>query len=174
MKLITYTVPVLILLLSFFYNTNPFIVKEEARRAYEYLNTVRLTPEQFYDSLHLDTGLSINKTALHWNDTLARVAEAKAVDMARRNYSGHIDPGGFGIDYYLELSGYANASCFESLLVGAADGQEAVRALILDKDRGHLLGIGKRSWPLVDVGVGFVKCDVGKERTYTCIIIAKH
>jgi hypothetical protein len=161
MKLITYAVPVLILLLSFFYNTNPFIVKEEAQKGYDYLHAT-LPPD---------------KSFLKWNDTLAKVAEAKALDMARRNYAGHTDPDGHGIDYYLQQSGYAlhfndlshtGDHFFESLSAGPANGTEAIKKLIADKDFsnwGHTGG---------DIGIGFVKCDVGKYRSYACIIIAKH
>jgi hypothetical protein len=161
MKLVTYAVPVLILLLSFFYNTNPFIVKEEAQQAYEYLHAT----------------LPANQSVLRWNDTLARVAEAKALDMARRNYAGHTDPDGYGINYYIQQSGYAlNSSWtehpgdhfFESLPVGSANGAEAIKKLIVDKD------FPKWNNTQADIGIGFVKCDVGKQRSYTCIIIAKH
>jgi hypothetical protein len=189
MKYVTYAVPVLILLLSFFYNTNPFILREEARQAFDYLNTVRLQPEQYADSLQLETGLPINRSALRWNDTLARVAEAKALDMARRHYQGAVDPNGYGINYYIQQSGYqleeawtANPTnnFFESLQVGSLSGPAAIQSLILDKDfpgfahRNHLLGIGQWNHTLADIGIGFVKCDVGKHASYTCIIIAKH
>lgn len=189
MKYVTYAVPVLILLLSFFYNTNPFIVKEEARQAFEYLNTVRLHPEDYSDSLQLQPGLRINRSPLRWNDTLAKVAEAKALDMARRHYQGAVDPNGYGINYHIKQSGYQlneawtvnpKDNYFESLQVGSLNGAEAIQTLIIDKDfpnfthRNHLLGIGQWNSSLADIGIGFVKCDVGKHPSYTCIIIAKH
>jgi hypothetical protein len=161
MKLVTYAVPVLILLLSFFYNTNPFIVKEEAQEAYEYLHATRPG----------------NKGLLRWSDTLARVAEAKALDMAKRNYTGHTDPDGYDINYYLLQSGYAlNTSpnqhpgdhVFESLSAGSANGSEAIQKLLLDKD------FPKWNNTQADIGIGFVKCDVGKHRSYVCILVAKH
>jgi hypothetical protein len=68
MKLLSYAVPVLILLLSFFYNTNPFIVKEEARQAYRYLDQARY----------------------RWNDSLMKEAENKALDMAHKQQNNSI------------------------------------------------------------------------------------
>lgn len=189
MKIISYLVPALILLLSFFYNNNPFVVKEEAQQAYEYLNNIRSNPERYYTPLHLNAGLPITKTALHWNDTLAQVAEAKAMDMARRNYFSHVNPDGYGINYFIQQSGYKlNAAWtknksdnyFESLSAGAATGKETIETLIKDANdpsyghRNHLLGIGKWDASLADIGIGFVKCDDGKYPSYACIIIARH
>lgn len=189
MKLISYMVPALVLLFSFFYNNNPFVVKDEAKQAYELLNTIRSNPEKYSNQLHLDAQLPVTKRALHWNDTLAGVAEAKAMDMARRNYCSHVNPEGYGINYLIQQSGYSlnpawikdkKENFFESISVGASTGKEAVDNLVLDTndasfgDRNHLLGIGNWDSSLVDVGIGFVKCDAGKHQSYACIIVAKH
>lgn len=189
MKVISYMVPAAILLLSFFYNNNPFIVKEEAKQAFQLLNTIRSNPEKYYKDLHLNAKLKVTKTPLRWNDTLAKVAEAKALDMAKRNYFDHINPDGFGINYFIDQSGYKlNAdwlknkkeNFFESLASGYDSGAEAIKSLIIDANdankghRDHLLGIGDWDASLVDIGIGFVKCDGGKYQSYTCIIIAKH
>jgi len=189
MKVISYMVPVVMLLLSFLYNNNPFIVKEEAQQAFELLNTIRSNPDKYYKELHLNANLKISKTPLRWNDTLARVAEAKALDMAKRNYFNHVSPEGIGINYLIYQSGYAlNAdwykdkkdNSFESLGAGHHSGTEAIKALIIDANapsnghRDHLLGIGEWDASLVDIGIGFVKCDAGEYPSYTCIIIAKH
>jgi hypothetical protein len=169
MKLITYAVPVLVLLLSFFYNTNPFIVKEEAHQAYDYLNTIRLHPEQFYDSLHIDSALHVQKCALLWNDKLAKAAEEKAIDMARNGYAADTVSMKLSDDNY-----------FESAVAGSAGGDEAIRSLIIDQNvptmanRNHLLGIGVSNSNFTDVGIGYVRCDAGKYRSYACIIVAKH
>jgi uncharacterized protein YkwD len=189
MKIISYLVPALVLLLSFFYNNNPFVVKEEAQQAYDYLNIIRNNPEKYYKALHLNGSLPITKTNLRWNDTLAKVAEAKAMDMARRNYFGHVNPDGYGINYFIQQSGYAlnvawtnnkKENYFESIAAGSTTGKEVIETLIKDEGdtsyghRNHLLGIGTWDASLKDIGVGFVKCDVGKYRSYACIIIAKH
>jgi uncharacterized protein YkwD len=189
MKVISYMVPVVMLLLSFLYNNNPFIVKEEAQTAYQLLNAIRNNPEKYYKELHLSSKLKITKTALHWNDTLARVAEAKALDMAKRNYFEHVSPEGIGINYLVQQSGYKlNAdwlkdkkeNFFESLGSGYDSGAEAIKSLIIDAEepskghRDHLLGIGEWDASLVDIGIGFVRNDGGASSSYTCIIIAKH
>ena len=182
-------VPAVMLLLSFIYNNNPFIVKEEAQQAFQLLNAVRTNPEKYFKDLHLNAKLRISKTALHWNDTLAKVAEAKALDMAKRNYFDHVNPDGLGINYFIDQSGYKlNAdwlkdkkeNFFESLASGHESGTASVKSLIIDATdaskghRDHLLGIGEWDSSLVDIGIGFVKCDGGKYQSYTCIIIAKH
>ncbi|THU35900.1 CAP domain-containing protein [Niastella caeni] len=189
MKVISYMVPVVMLLLSFFYNNNPFVVKEEAQQAFQLLNTIRSNPEKYYKELHLNAKLTITKKALRWNDTLAKVAEAKALDMAKRNYFNHVNPDGYGINYFIQQSGYKlNAdwlkdkkeNFFESLATGHDSGTEAIKSLIIDAGdaskghRDHLLGIGDWDASLYDIGIGFVKCDGGKYQSYTCIIIAKH
>jgi len=189
MKLISYMVPVLILLLSFFYNNNPFVVKEEAKQAFTLLNAVRSNPENYYKTLRLNAKLPITKKPLRWNDTLAKVAETRALDMARRNYFDHVDPDGYGINYYIQKSGYKldpawtknkADNFFESLSAGEANGTEAINNLIIDEDdpsfghRNHLLGIEAWDASLTDIGIGFVKCDDGKYASYVCVIIAKH
>lgn len=182
-------VPVVMLLLSFLYNNNPFIVKEEAQQAFQLLNAIRNNPAKYYKELQLNAKLPITKTSLRWNDTLAKVAEAKAMDMAKRNYFDHVNPDGYGINYFINQSGYTlNAdwlkdkkeNFFESLGSGHDSGVEAVKSLIIDAEdpskghRDHLLGIGKWDASLYDVGIGFVKSDGSKYQSYICIIIAKH
>lgn len=189
MKVISYFVPAVMLLLSFLYNNNPFIVKEEAQQAFQLLNSIRSNPEKYYKELHLNNQLAITQKTLRWNDTLAKVAEAKALDMAKRNYFNHVNPEGFGINYYINQSGYKlNAdwlkdkkeNFFESLGTGHDSGTDAIKSLIIDAydaakgHRDHLLGIGDWDSTLFDIGIGFVKCDGGKYQSYTCIIIAKH
>jgi uncharacterized protein YkwD len=189
MKVISYMVPAVMLLLSFFYNNNPFIVKEQAQQAFQLLNNIRSNPEKYYKELHLNGQLAITQKTLRWNDTLAKVAEARALDMAKRNYFNHVNPEGYGINFFINQSGYKlNAdwlkdkkeNFFESVGSGHDSGTEAIKSLIIDADdatkghRDHLLGIGEWDSTLVDVGIGFVKCDGGKYQSYTCIIIAKH
>src|SRR4051812_19170827 len=106
MKAVSYMVPVVMLLLSFLYNNNPFLIKEEAQQAFQLLNTIRSNPEKYSRELHLTSKLNITKAPLRWNDTLAKVAEAKALDMARRNYFDHVNPEGLGINYFINQNGY--------------------------------------------------------------------
>jgi uncharacterized protein YkwD len=189
MKVISYMVPLAMLLLSFLYNNNPFIVKEEAQQAFQLINTIRSDPEKYYQELHLNSKLHITKKLLRWNDTLARVAEAKAMDMAKRNYFGHVTPEGYGINHFINQSGYTlngewlkanNLNYFESIGSGHDSGVEAVKSLIIDEEdtnkghRNHLLGVSKWDASLYDIGIGFVKSDGSTYQSYICIVIAKH
>jgi uncharacterized protein YkwD len=189
MKAVSYMVPVVMLLLSFLYNNNPFLVKEEGQQAFQLLNTIRSNPEKYYKELHLNSKLKITKAPLRWNDTLARVAEAKALDMAKRNYFDHVDPDGLGINYFINQSGYTlnsdwlknkKENFFESIASGQDSGEAAIKAMIIDAGdtsmghRDHVLGIGDWDASLHDIGIGFVKCDGGKYQSYMCVIIAKH
>lgn len=189
MKVISYMVPVAMLLLSFLYNNNPFILKDEAQQAFQLINTIRSDPEKYYQELQLNGKLPITKNPLRWNDTLARVAEAKAMDMAKRNYFGHCTPEGYGINHFIEQSGYTlnsewlkadNLNYFESISSGNESGVEAVKSIIMDEkdtNKGHRnLLLGTTTWDasLYDIGIGFVKNDGGNYKSYTCIIIAKH
>jgi uncharacterized protein YkwD len=189
MKVISYMVPVVMLLLSFLYNNNPFIVKEEAQQAFQLINTIRSNPEKYYKELQLNSKLRITKTPLRWNDTLARVAEAKALDMAKRNYFNHVNPDGYGINFFINQSGYKlntdwlkdkKENFFESIASGHDSGIAAIKSLIIDEGdatkghRNHLLGVTDWDASLYDIGIGFVKCDGGAYQSYICIIIAKH
>ena len=129
MKLLSYAVPVLILLLSFFYNTNPFIVKEEARQAYRYLEPARY----------------------RWNDSLTNEAENKALDMAHKQQNNSI---------------LKNEKTIEFRFAGASNGQEAIQQFLASKDVPSFAS-------QLDIGIGYVKCDIGKKTSYTCIVIVK-
>jgi uncharacterized protein YkwD len=163
--------------------------KEEARSAFTYLNGIRQNPENYLQRFSFLKGLK-GMPLLKWNDTLARVAEARALDLARRNYFAHVDPDGYGVNHYIGESGYKlepswlkekDANYFESLNAGSSSGKDAIERLIIDANvsslghRKHLLGLDSWNGSLKDIGIGFVP---GDEHTsyisYTCIIIAKH
>lgn len=166
------------------------IDRAEAQKAFLLINRIRQTPEKYYREMHFDKSFKLTSTALRWNDTLARVAEAKAYDMAKRDYFGHTDPDGYGINYYIAKSGYAlnkdwtrnkSDNFFESISAEAADGEDAVKNLVIDEGvpslghRKHLLGGGPWESTLTDIGIGFARIDSGSRfRTYVSIIIAKH
>lgn len=168
----------------------PVVDHEEARKAFVYLNQIRAQPVRFCQQLKFSPVQVVPRPALIWNDTLARVAERKALDMAQRNYFAHVDPDGFGINHHLEQAGYKldpwwlrdpKENNFESLQAGCIDGKQAIECLIIDYGvptkghRTHLLGVGEWNASLVDIGIGYVRSDsTTKYSTYTCVIIAKH
>jgi hypothetical protein len=46
------------------------------------------------------------RTEMIYDNILNMVARAKALDMARRNFTGHVDPDGYGPDKSVQLAGY--------------------------------------------------------------------
>ncbi|TMI94708.1 MAG: CAP domain-containing protein [Bacteroidetes bacterium] len=166
------------------------IDKKEAQDAFALLTDIRNDPDKYYEELNFEKGLTVSKIKLKWNDTLAKVAEAKAYDMAKRNYMGHVDPDGYGMNYYIKKSGYKlnprwtvekSANYFESLAANTFSGIESIKVLVTDKNtpslghRKHLLGLDPWNVALTDIGIGFSRRGSGSTyKTYTCIIIAKH
>ena len=179
-----------LLLTSFQKTDNVRIDKVEAKKAFVLLNDIRANPEKYYKQFSFLEGLEITNTELSWNDTLAKVAQAKALDMARRNYFDHVNPDGYGLNYFINKSGYKlnqewleniEDNYFESAGAGVPNGASAIRGLIIDKGdplhghRKHLLGIEDWNASLVDIGIGFARRDSGSRyKTYVSVIIAKH
>lgn len=180
----------LLFLTSFQFNKEIIIDKQEAKSAFAFLNKIRANPGKYYEELQFGKELKSTNKQLTWNHTLAKVAESKVFDMANRNYFEHTDPDGFGINYFIQKSGYKlnadwtkikSANYFESMAANNINGQDAIRELIIDNGdslfphRKHLLGLDEWSSSLNDIGIGFARCDSGSTyKTYTCVIIAKH
>lgn len=165
--------------------------KDEAVKAYTFLNDIRVNPDKYVLRFPFIKNEKVRKTKLIWNDTLARVAEAKALDMANKNYFAHVDPLGYGMNYYINKAGYKlNADWlkdkrennFESIVAGIEDGEEAIAVLIMDEGvpslghRIHLLGLDEDfDVSLKDIGIGFARRKEGGEyTTYVSVIIAMH
>ena len=106
------------------------------RAAFAYLNAVRADPGAYDEQIvaaynarwkrnvTMDLSDVEPRPALLWNDILASVAQAKCDDMVARNYYGHVDPDGEGINIKMHRAGYllpaglvsrAHANAFESL-----------------------------------------------------------
>jgi len=164
--------------------------KSEEQAAFALLNKIRQNPSAYTKDYGVNLDTVEARPALVWNDTLAKVAETKVIDMATRGYFAHVDPDGCGINYYVNKAGYKleekwvkdkKLNYFESIQAGAHDGADAVKALIIDtysKDLGHrkaLLGMTKFQKGTTDIGIGFIRCTDGcKYHSYTSIVIAKH
>lgn len=183
-----------ILFLSLWVGTNPerepVLNKEEAQKAFALLQQIRANPNQYAQALRYPMNLKVSKIVLKWNDTLARAAEDKALDMARRNYFSHTDKEGYGMNYRIYEAGYKlnpdwiknkKANNFESIAYNSNGGEDAIRNLIIDADspdkghRQHLLGLGDWYGSMTDIGIGYaeVKSGYGTE-SYMCVLIAKH
>jgi len=179
-----------LLLISFKISDNIIIDKVQAQNAFTCLNDIRTNPAKYYKDFDFLRTLKMRNTKLVWNDTLAKVAEAKAFDMAQRNYFGHVDPDGYGINYFINKSGYKldplwisekELNYFESIAAGSVNGEDAVKTLIMDMNkppfghRNHLLGIDSWNASLNDIGIGYARSDSGSiYDTYVTLIIAKH
>jgi len=175
---------------SFQKNNEVIIDKKEAQDAFALLTDIRSNPDKYYEELNFEKGLKVSKIKLKWNDTLAKIAETKAYDMANRNYMGHVDPDGYGMNYFIKKSGYKlqpkwtvekSANYFESLAANTYSGIESIKVLVTDQNtpslghRKHLLGLDTWNASLTDIGIGFSRRESGSTyKTYTCVIIAKH
>ena len=93
-----------ILFLCSFTPDAPYLDKEEAKNAFEFLNKMRTDKYEFYKAMHFT--LFKTMPSLNWNDTLAKAAERKALDMAKRDYFAHVDPDGRAMNYYINEEGY--------------------------------------------------------------------
>lgn len=182
---------VLFIILSSFLYTERFVIdKTQAKQAFELINTIRLNPQKYYQSHQLNASLGITRTRLTWNDTLAKAAEIKAMDMAKRNYFGHVDPDGYGMNFRINRIGYTlnpewvknrADNNFESLMYNSENAEDLIKTLIIDDGdpnyghRNHLLGIGEWCASLKDIGIGIATYDSGIiHKSYACILIAKH
>ena len=167
--------------------------KKFADEAFVYLNAVRQNPGNYTKEIGNFMKNVKAKPALKWNDTLAKIAETKALDMARNDYFDHVDKKGYGINYYINKGGYKlpkewlekkSDNYFESIGNNYQTGEEAIISLIIDEGvpgvghRKHLLGIDNFYEKNVDIGIAQAVVgnseEEGFKETYTCIIIARH
>jgi uncharacterized protein YkwD len=78
-----------ILLIS---QTSFYAQNETVKEAFLYLNKVRANPSLYSKEVGVSLSGIKARHALKWNDTLAKVAQAKAEDLARNNYFDHVAP----------------------------------------------------------------------------------
>jgi uncharacterized protein YkwD len=165
------------------------LLREEAQKAFQYLNEVRQNPSSFSHEIGVNLGYVQPRPGLAWSDELAEAAERKASDMAQRNYFDHVDPDGYGMNYWIVKAGYKlpddwvskkSNNNFESIQAGLSTGKEAIMSLILDEGtkppghRNHLLGIEPFWSNCTDIGIGFALDPDSEYRYYMCVLIAKH
>ena len=164
--------------------------REEAKAMFIYLQELRQGKAGKNDPVQKYA--KKNSPMLHWNDTLAAVAEQRAMDLAKNNYFDHVDKKGRGVNYYIAKAGYAlekewqdrpSNNFFESLQAGKTGHKEVIQDLIIDKGipskghRKHLLGLDDWNEKNVDVGIAHYIPDASMKtdyQSYTVIIIARH
>jgi uncharacterized protein YkwD len=169
-------------------NVKAALDRDEARTAIDYLNKVRKEPAKFSKELGIDLNNVMARAELSRNNTLVKVAEEKALDMANRDYFDHLTPEGLGINTQIHEAGYKLPSAwikdkkqnfFESISAGQKTGIEAIRSLLVDRGdpeslhRKHLLGMTDFYAECTDIGIGFARHATSKYRTYMSIIIAR-
>lgn len=159
--------------------------------AFDYLNAVRSKPSAYSEELSIDLSDVEKRDKLKWSEELAKAAYEKAKDMAERDYFGHTDPDGYGMNYKINEAGFyladyllksKTANNFESIAAGTNrnTGKIMIQQLIIDKNvpnlghRKHLLGMTD-FWANAEYcGIGFYKKSGSKYTYYICVLIAKH
>ncbi len=164
--------------------------RKEAKKAFQYLNEFRLNSARESRKLGIRPIKNVSEFPLVWNERLAKAAEEKALDMAKRNYFDHVDPKGFGPNYYIHQAGYSlnkdwlkhkSTNNFESIAANHETAIAGIQAFIIGKGspglmhRKHVLGLDEWNGSLKDIGIGFVRVPRGATyKTYLCVLIAKH
>ena len=161
----------------------------ELKEALDFLNNVRSNPNGYSSQIGVSLNDVLPMHSLKWNDKLATAAQRKAQDMADRNYMAHVDPDGYGMNYFIQNSGYqlnsnwlVNISMnnFESISAGSHTPLESIVALIKDEGviglghRKHLLAMEDFWKPCYDIGIGWGYNINSMYKTYCCVLIAKH
>ena len=80
--------------------------KEQTEEAFIFLNKVRVNPSKFSTEIGYFMKSVKQKHELKWNDILAKAAENKAMDMAKKNYFNHVSKVGNGINIMIHKAGY--------------------------------------------------------------------
>lgn len=164
---------------------------DNATEAFKLINAVRNNPSAYSDQMGVDLSGVESRSALTWNTALAKVAQAKAEDMANNNYFSHTDLDGYGVNYYVYQAGYEipeswysdkSSNYFENIAAGHGTGAETVKQLIYDSGasnssaghRSSLLGISDWNSNCTDIGIGYAYNANSTYKHYWSIIIAKH
>lgn len=163
-------------------------LKAVAKAGFEELNAVRRNPKLYAQKYKLPALAKISpRDPLVWDDTLASLAQQKADDMARRNYFGHVDKKGKGMNYYLWQANYplpsyfskdARANNVESIAANSESPAVFIQQLIEDQGvpslghRKHLLSLNNESTPATHIGIGIAYNPNSKYKYYCSILIA--
>ena len=159
--------------------------------AFNYLNAIRQNPSAYSAKIGVDLNEVESRPTLKWDEALVKAAQAKAEDMATRNYFAHIDPDGNGMNVKINEYGYklperwydkpAN-NFFESIGCGSiiSTGESVINLLIIDAGtpslghRKHLLGVDEFWSNCYDIGIGHAYNPNSEYCNYWSILIAKH
>ena len=133
---------------------------------------------QIADLMQQDPGQK--RAAFNCNAILARVARARAEDMATRGYFDHTNPDGFGPNYLVRQAGYALPAWYgtgttdnfiESISAGSATAQETfTRWLASPLHRTHILAETQFYADQTNYGIGYFAG--GPTRHYWVVLTA--
>ena len=175
--------------LSFPFNSQK---NNDLKEAVQLLNKIRKNPSDYSSMVGINLKGIPSTKPLIWNDTLAKVAAKKAKEMAIKNYFNHVDQKGYGLNYYINKSGYSlpkewldkkSNNFFESICAGDKTPKEGIISLLNDEGikkhtraghRVHLLSISEFYQSNVDIGIGWYSDPNSYYKTYMVVVIARH
>jgi uncharacterized protein YkwD len=120
---------------------------------------------------------------LAWNPILAKVARARAEDMAARGYFAHVNPDGVGPNTLVERAGYHLPEQYDHRLAGnniesAAEGYRSGAVawrhwMGSPMHRSHLLGLTPQFREQTEFGVGYAERPGSRAGSYWVVLIAR-
>ncbi len=123
------------------------------------------------------------RASLTCNTILAQVAQARAEDMAQRNYFSHTTPEGYGPNYLVRQAGYVLPSYYgtaddsnniESIAAGLSTASQTWTQWMGSPDhKKHLLGLDSFFADQIEYGIGYVYNPNSQYRHYWVVITAK-
>ena len=144
---------------------------------------VILSPEEAEVEKYLRAQSGQQHPTLKLNSILVEQARRKAKDMAERVYFDHVDPDGFGPDYWVLKAGYQlpdyygtdpKANYIESIGAGYADAASVWNAWMLSQGhRAHLLGENQFYRNQIEFGIGYYYKANGSYSHYWVVLIAE-
>ncbi len=175
------------------YINNPekgvYLDRAQGQKAFVLLNKIRKDPNAYSERYGVSLRNIPPRMPLVWDDSLAAIAEHKALSMAMGGYYGHVDPQGNGINYYINKVDSIpadwvldkKASTLDALEGGAPSGEMAIKNIVTDQAKTNnegrkvILCEGDFNSALTDVGIAYVHgTGSTKYWSYTVVICAPH
>lgn len=131
----------------------------------------------------LETHPEQRRVGMKVHPILARVARAKALDMAVRGYEGHVDPDGHGANWLVRQAGYQlpgfynpdpDGNNVEAMQHGDNDNLSYTWPQWLSSEghKIHLLGLDKFYWVQTNYGIGHVHMPGSRKGHYYVFVSA--
>lgn len=124
------------------------------------------------------------RASLRCDPILARVARARAQDMAQRGYFGHVNPDGYAANYLVQQAGYRLPTWYdqsptgnniEAIAAGYGTPAEAWQGWMASPNhRTQLLGLQSFFAEQTDYGVGYAYLPGSPYGSYWVVLTARH